>query len=70
MSRNLDQFLRYGYQYNIKILGFSEHTSESASTTTALCLKLSKLREWEFHAKTLALPIKFPKEMQLFVQDQ
>ncbi|XP_044175115.1 uncharacterized protein LOC122958360 [Acropora millepora] len=43
MSIALEQFQRYSYQYNIKILGLPETTThESASETSEMCLNLFK----------------------------
>ena len=69
MSSTLGQFLHYSYQYNIKILGFPEFdNNESASTTTALCLKFFKTAGVEISCYDIN--IEFPKEMQFLVQDQ
>ena len=45
MSNALEQFQRYSYQYNIKIIGLPEtNMHDSASDTSAMCLNLLK---WE-----------------------
>ena len=43
MSNTLEQFQRYSYKYNIKIIGLPEtNAQESASETSAMCLNLFK----------------------------
>ena len=43
MSNTLEQFQRYSYQYNVKIVGLPEtNAQESASETSAMCLNLFK----------------------------
>ena len=43
MSNTLEQFQRYSYQYNVKIIGLPEtNAQESASETSAMCLNLFK----------------------------
>lgn len=62
MSSTLDQFLRYSYQYNIKILGFPEtDTNESASTTTALCLKFFQAAGVEISCYDIDIAHRVPK---------
>ena len=62
MSSTLYQFLRYSYQYNIKILGFPEtDADESVSTTTALLLKSFKATGVEISCYDIDIAHRVPK---------
>ena len=69
MSNALKQFLRYSYQYNIKIIGLPEtNVQESASETSVMCLNLFKAVGVNLANHDMILPPEFPPELQLLAR--